>query len=62
MRLIIHLDNCKDKQLALMRVHNALPGYYLLKGKDGRRLTVRFDGDAMMIYHDRTDLVIFSSK
>jgi len=61
MRLIIHLDNCEDKLMALSRVYRALPEYYRLKGENDRRLTVRFDGDAMVIYHDRKDAVIFGA-
>lgn len=61
MRLIIHLDNCEDKLMALLRVYRALPEYYRLKGEDNRRLTVRFDGDAMAIYHDPKDIVIFGA-
>ena len=60
MRLIIHLDNCVDKQKALLRVYLALPEYYRLKGENDRRLTVRFDGPTMAIYHDRTDVTLFS--
>ena len=62
MRLIIHLDNCDDKQLALLRVYGALPEYYRLKGEDDRRLTVRFDGKAMAIYHDRKDVCLFTRE
>lgn len=61
MRLIIHLDNCEDKLMALLRVYKALPEYYRFKGEDDRRLTVRFDGDTMAIYHDRKDVVLFGA-
>jgi len=62
MRLIIHLDNCDDKPMALLRVSKALPEYYRSKGEDDRRLTIRFDGDALIIYHDRSDICIFSQE
>ena len=62
MRLIIHFDNCEDKLMALLRVYRVLPEYYRLKGEDDRRLTVRFDGDAMIIYHDRTDGCVFAQE
>ena len=62
MRLIIHFDNYEDKLMALLRVYRALPEYYRIKGEDNRRLTVRFDGDALIIYHDRKDVCIFSQK
>ena len=63
MRLIIHLEGDINKQFALMRVSNALPEYYRLKGKDDRRLTVRFERyNIMAIYHDKTDLVFFSQE
>jgi len=60
MRLIIHLDNGQDKLMALLRVYRALPEYYKLKGEDDRRLTVMFNDDVMVIYHDRKDIVLFS--
>ncbi len=62
MRLIIHLDDCEDKQAALLRVYNGLPEYYRLKGEDDRRLTVRFEDKAMIFYHDRSDVVIFTQS
>ena len=62
MRLLIHLDNCDDKLMALIRIYKALPEYYRIKGEDDRRLTVRFDREgAMIIYHDRKDVVIFGA-
>ena len=61
MRIIIHIGDCEDKLMALLRVYSALPEYYRLKGEDDRRLTVRFEGDAMLIYHDRKDMVIFGA-
>ena len=63
MRLIIHFENCDDKLMALIRVYKALPEYYRLKGEDDRRLTIRFDAQgAMIIYHDREDIVVFTQK
>ncbi len=59
-RLIIHFENCDDAQLALLRICRALPIYYQNKPINNRRLTVRFDEQgAMVIYHDRSDIVIF---
>ena len=61
MRIIIHIGNCEDKLMALLRVYKALPEYYRFKGEDDRRLTVRFEDEAMLIYHDRKDMVIFGA-
>ena len=61
MRIIIHIDNHEDKLMALLRVYRALPEYYRFKGEDDRRLTVRFEDGAMLIYHDRKDMVIFGA-
>ena len=60
MRLIIHIDSGEDKLMALLRVYKALPEYYRLKGEDDRRLTIRFDGDVIVIYHDNKDICAFS--
>lgn len=46
--------------MALLRVYKALPEYYRLKGEDDRRLTIRFDGDVIVIYHDNKDICAFS--
>jgi len=62
MRLIIHFDGCEDKLMGLLRIYRALPEYYRVKGENDRRLTVRFDGDALIIYHDRSDVCIFRDR
>jgi len=60
-RLIIHTENIEDMEMALHRVANVLPDYYKYKRQDDRRLTVRFEAqDVMIIYHDRSDAVVWS--
>lgn len=63
-RLIIHFENSDDLPEglsdALLRIRYALPRYYEFKPQNDRRLTVRFDETGnMIIYHDRSDIVIF---
>lgn len=62
MRLIIHFNEGQNKQIALLRISNALSEYYRLRPpEDDRRLTVQFDENgAIVIYHSRKDVVLFS--
>ena len=62
-QLIIHFENCDDPQMALLRVYKALSIYYEHKRQEDKRLTVRFDKQgAMIIYHDKGDVVIFGQE
>lgn len=59
-RLIIHMEGVDSLAVALTRIAHAIPKYYEYKGESDRRLTVRFlEDNHMVIYHDKTDMVIF---
>ena len=62
-KLIIHVVDGQDEAVILKRLSRALPVYRANYQDKGQRLTVRLENDiALVIYHSRKDLVIFTQE